>query len=211
MSAQIYCPSCGYPNDDVRGACLMCYTNVREPRAGNICPSCGSENPKTAIFCVSCQTALVEGAVPQRRPDVSGLVGAVAAGGAVALGDEYVAEPAGAMDFGAPDLEEADFDTEGPYEVAAPPPPPPPAHDTGVAADSAAFELEDYGLPTPSSDTDFTVEEVATPPPPPDTVDLDLDTAEGPPPPPAPPASERTDTGSASDDALAEWSLDYDA
>ena len=123
MSVQVYCPSCGYPNNVARGACLMCYANIRVPRAGSNCPSCGGENPKGASFCVSCQAALVEGGVPLQLPDISALV-AGAAGGAM-LGEEYVGAAAGDMDFGAPAAAHADFDSASDFadDFAAPPPP----------------------------------------------------------------------------------------
>jgi hypothetical protein len=203
MSAQTYCPTCGYPNDTARGACLLCYTNVRPLRAGNACPSCGGENPKGGSFCMSCQTALVEGVVAQKLPDISGLVGAAAAGGAAALSDEYVGEPAGEMDFGVPEPAHAGVDSASDFAEDFAAPPPPPAPDTG----SQGFMVP----PAAPSESTVDMEEdfSAPPPPPPDTVDLDLDTGDAAPPPPAPDTGEVTaDTGTG--DELSDWSLDYD-
>ena len=198
MSAAIYCPTCGYPNDQARGACLMCYTNVRDGRGGASCPSCGADNAKTASFCRGCQAALAEGAMPQSLPDVSGLVGAAAAAGAASLPpDEYVGEPAGDMDFGLTGPE-AEFETAGDLaDDFAAPPPPPAATDTGPAA----F--------TPAPVTDFEDEDFGAPPPPPDTVDLDLDDTGGAPPPPPGTDQLPADTGGGEED-LGDWSLDYD-
>ena len=201
MSAAIYCPTCGYPNDSARGACLMCYTNVRMPRGGAACPSCGSESPKSASFCMGCQAALVEGAIPHMLPDISGLVGAAVGGGPAVVSDEYVGEPAGAMDFGMPEPAHGDFDTADEFaDFAASPPPPPAAVDTGAetftpppAPPSGGLDEEDFGAP----------------PPPPDTVDLDLDLGEAAPPPPPAATPAAADAGGSADD-LGDWSLDYD-
>jgi len=197
MSAAIYCPTCGYPNDAARGACLMCYTNVRVMRSGASCPSCGGENPKTASFCMGCQAALAEGAVPQMLPDISGLVGAAVGGGAALVSDEYVGEPAGDMDFGMPEPAHGDFDTADEFADFAAPPPPPGAVDTGA---------ESFTPPPAPPSGDLGDEEFGAPPPPPDTVDLDLDLGEA----PAPAAAAKSpDTGGSGDD-LGDWSLDYD-
>jgi len=198
MSAAIYCPICGYPNDAARGACLMCYANVRVLRSGAACPSCGGENPKTASFCMGCQAALAEGAIPQMLPDISGLVGA-AVGGAAVVSDEYASEPAGAMDFGMPEPAHADFDTADEFADFAAPPPPPAAADTGAEA---------FTPPPAPPSGGFEEEEFGAPPPPPDTVDLDLDLGEAPPP-AVPKAAAPADTGGSADD-LGDWSLDYD-
>ncbi|MBM3498731.1 MAG: zinc ribbon domain-containing protein [Armatimonadetes bacterium] len=198
MSAATYCPTCGYPNDHARGACLLCYTNVRDGRGGSACPSCGADNAKTSNFCMSCQAALTEGVVPQMLPDVSGLVGAAAGMGvgAAVMSDEYVGEPAGDMDFGLGEAED-EFATAGDFtdEFAAPPPPPA-AVDTGAA---------DF-TPAPGA-VDFGEEDFSAPPPPPDTVDLDLDDVGAAPPPPPGTDQLPADTGG---DELGDWSLDYD-
>jgi hypothetical protein len=198
MSAATYCPTCGYPNDRARGACLLCYTNMRDLRGGSACPSCGADNAKTSSFCTSCQAALVEGVVPQMLPDVSGLVGAAQAGGAAVVSDEYVGAPAAAEDFGLTDADSG-FESGDDYadDFAAPPPPP-------GAVDTGSLDLP----PAPAAagpDED----EFAAPPPPPDTVDLDLDSTDAAAPPP-PPGTDQlpTDTGTGED--LGDWSLDYD-
>jgi len=168
-------------------------------RGGSACPSCGADNAKTSSFCRSCQAALVEGVVPQRLPDVSGLVGAAAAVGvgAAVMSDEYVSEPAGAMAFGT-DAGADDFGTAGDFadDFAAPPPPP-------AAADTGAF------TPAPAA-MDLGEDDFAAPPPPPDTVDLDLDEVAAAPPPPPPGTDQMTPDTSAGSDELGDWSLDYD-
>lgn len=195
MSAYVYCPTCGYPNDSARGACLMCYSNVRTLRGGSTCPSCGADNSKTANFCTSCQAALVEGVVPQMLPDISALVGAAVGVGASAalLSDEYVGEPAGAVDFEGGQVDE-EFGTASDFV----PPPPPPAVDSAPeftpAPAAAAMDLEEQ---------DF-----GPPPPPPDTVDLDITAGTAPPPPPPGTDQLPADTGEV--DQLDDWSLDYD-
>ena len=84
MAAHTYCPSCGYPNDPKRGACLVCYAMLHPTGGGASCPSCGADNPRSASFCTQCQAALEAGARPATIPDVSGL----AADGTAAWDDE---------------------------------------------------------------------------------------------------------------------------
>jgi hypothetical protein len=202
MSAAIYCPTCGYPNDYTRGACLLCYTNVRDLRGGAACPSCGADNAKTASFCTQCQAALAEGVVPQMLPDVSGLVGAAAAAaaGGVVMSDDYVGEAAGDMDFGLTDAGADEYGTAGDFaDDFAAPPPPPPAADTGPGAFAATPAALDFGEE----------EDYGAPPPPPDTVDLDFDDSTAAPPPPPGTDQLPADTG-AGEDELGDWSLDYD-
>ena len=55
MAAHVFCPSCGYPNDPSRGACVMCYVMLHQPTGGRPCPSCCADNPRAANFCASCQ------------------------------------------------------------------------------------------------------------------------------------------------------------
>ncbi|HJN18420.1 MAG TPA: zinc ribbon domain-containing protein [Armatimonadota bacterium] len=214
MASEIYCPTCGYPNEKVRGACLICYDMVAGVAGGTACPSCGTDNPKIASFCMACQAALNEGVMPLLRPDISGLVAGAAVGGAAVVAD--AGDYADDLDFGVPDTggSEMDFDMgteaseEDEYadEFAAPPPPPDSADlddmmDSDFAMDTTG---EVVAPPAPDSSFDLASDDDVAPPPPPDSVALDLEDME-----PAP-ADDAPAADAADDDDLGDWSLDFE-
>jgi len=202
---QAYCPDCGYPNDQRRGACLVCYAFLRPEPGGQTCPHCQAGNARASSFCVNCQTALGPGLVPLQKPSVT-LDGVLAAAPAGMRAAAVAPAPMGDFDLG----DGADYVDD---LAAAPAPPPPPAAEYEPIGASPGLDTLDLDAPPappgvetldlgpPAPPPGVGTLDLGAPAPPPGSVDLDLPA----PPPPPPPAG-----GAQTEEDFGGWSLDYD-
>ena len=214
MASETYCPTCGYPNETARGACLICYDMVKGRAGGSACPSCAGQNPKEALFCMGCQAALGDGAMPLMKPDISGLVSGMGAavGGAGVMAD--AGDYADDLGFGVPEAGDSEMNFDlgasdtGDDEYAddvAPPPPPPDSAAVGDMMDTDFAMDTDKGFTAPPPpDTAFDLGEEDAVPLPPDSVSLDMDDVS------APADAAPADAAPADEDDLGDWSLDFD-
>jgi hypothetical protein len=88
-SNTIFCSSCGNENPLSRGACLICYSYLREEGHGLPCPACAHDNEKEAQFCQACGNPFSAGV--RRVPGLVESALTVLQGGVAALteGEEH--------------------------------------------------------------------------------------------------------------------------
>lgn len=206
-SNTIFCSSCGNENPLSRGACLICYSYLREEGHGLPCPACAHDNAKEAQFCQACGNPFSAGA--RRVPGLVESALAVLQGGVAALtgGEEHEEYEEGYYEEG--EEEESFGDLAGASVAAAPAPVaavepevgyedddamgmPPSALDLQEAppAVTAAFvpppleEKEEVYAPPPPAMIEESEEFTAPPPPPAVMMEEDDNTVRPPAPPP---------------------------
>ncbi len=188
-----YCGQCGQENPARRGACLMCFTPLRQEGTGQNCAHCGTENPRELRFCQHCGNPFDPAAT--RPPTALELALNVLQGGVAALtaGEEpeaYYEEEESGFLGGAPAEALAEME-----EPLAPPPSAAPVTATPAYAEPAvppsALSLQEEALemappppPAAAPPAELAEEEFAPPPPPPGLVEEAEEEFAPPPPPP---------------------------
>ncbi len=189
--APVYCPDCGYDNEDARASCVMCYAALTDAESGEVCTQCSTDNPPGSKFCRGCGNQLdpMGTKVPSRRElgemaleSLSG-GGLMGHGGAAEDEEEDFAPLAGSDDFEVADVGPAPAAPAAAAAAAAAPAPPPAAAPVPPPPTGTEEEGE---LPPPrvSAKDAVDMSKLGPPPPPPPPSG-----AAPPPPPPPPPAA----------------------
>jgi hypothetical protein len=218
--APLYCPDCGYDNEDARASCVQCYADLSVPEGGTVCSQCGTDNPTGSKFCQGCGNQLdpMGTKVPSRKELGAMVIESMSGGGLMGHGgaaedeDEDFAPLAGSDDFEVADIGPAPM---APAAAAAPAPPPPSAAPAPPPAPPTPSADEDEELPPPRVSTTDAVDmsKMGPPPPPPPPPSAAAPPPPPPPPPAAGPASSAPDTfeieePGEGDDEFSGWELD---
>ena len=217
--APLYCPDCGYDNEDARASCVQCYADLSVPEGGTVCSQCGTDNPTGSKFCQGCGNQLdpMGTKVPSRKELGAMVIESMSGGGLMGHGgaaedeDEDFAPLAGSDAFEVADIGPAPM---APAAAAAPAPPPAAAPAPPPAPPTPSAD-EDEELPPPRVSTTDAVDmsKMGPPPPPPPPPSAAAPPPPPPPPPAAGPASSAPDTfeieePGEGDDEFSGWELD---
>lgn len=183
--APVYCPECGFDNEETRASCLLCYASLVDTDTGEVCTQCGTDNAGGSKFCRGCGNQLDPmGTKAPTQKELGGIVlesmsgGALLGHGAAAEEEEEDFAPlAGPDEFEVADIGPAPAAAAAPAAPAAPP-----AAAAAVAPPPLPVEEEELPPPRVPTGDEVDMGSLGPPPPPPPPPPA---AAATPPPPPA--------------------------